>query len=330
MDTTRRITPTGHLILSADATRDTWLDARRDGITATDLPAILGLSKYKTAIDVWMEKVAPSSENFEPAIGEKEAALWGIVLEDTVARTWAEHAGVTVRRIGIIAHQDHDWMRASLDRLVTGCKDGRCGLEVKTRSGYVGDEWDKGVPADVAAQVHWQLMVSGLDHIHVIALIGGQRLVEHSITLDGVNIPETIGYAKTVWDAVQHGKAPKLPEAVWTDDYLEQLHPERTGEAEADESVINTVTAYRDVVTQITELEKTKAKLRTDLVGALGEYETATSNGRSLYTYKSSTRKTLDQKALAELYPDTVADDRVWNTSTSRTLRITTAKKESN
>lgn len=325
-----KLTPTGVLILSADAPKETWLAARREGITATDLPAILGLNKYKTAIDVWMEKVAPVDENFDPGIGSMEAAFWGITLEDTVAKAWAEQSGHSVRRVGILQHQDLPWMRASLDRLVNGCPDGRCALEVKTRSGYVGDEWDKGVPADVEAQVHWQLLVSGLDHIHVIALIGGQRLVEHKVTLQGVDGSKLIANALTVWEAVKTGEAPKLPESLWTDNYLEQLHPERSGEAEADQSVINTVTAYRNVVTQITELEKTKAKLRTDLVGALGEYETATSNGVSLYSYKSSTRKTLDQKALGEIYPDAIADDRIWNTSTSRTLRITATKKESN
>lgn len=330
METTRRVTPTGQLILSADAPRETWLASRRDGITATDLPAILGLSKYKTAIDVWMEKISDSSDAFEPAIGEKEAALWGIVLEDTVARTWAEHAGVTVRRVGIICHEDHAWMRASLDRLVNGCSRGRCGLEVKTRSGYVGDEWDKGVPADVVAQVRWQLIVSGLDHIHVIALIGGQRLVEHTITLEDANVPEIIGYASTVWNAVQAGEAPQLPEAVWTDDYLDQLHPDRTGEVEVDRTTEFLVNDYQRVITEISVLEDTKAEIRTQLIGALGEHETATSDGRTLYSYKSSTRKSLDQKALAELHSDAIADDRIWKTTTSRTLRLATTKKESN
>lgn len=325
-----KITPTGTLILSADAPREAWLAARREGITATDLPAILGLNKYKTAIDVWMEKVAPADNNFTPALGSGEAALWGIELEDTVAKVWAEQTKlVSVRRIGIISHKDHDWMRASLDRVVIGCPDGRCGLEVKTRSGYVGEEWDRGVPADVAAQVHWQLIVSGLDHIHVIALIGGQRLVQHVVTLDGVNVPELIGTAKTVWDAVKSGDAPKLPESTWTDEYLDQLHPDRTGEIEVDRTVEFLVNDYQRVITEISVLEDTKAEIRTQLIGALGEHETATSDGRTLYSYKSSTRKSLDQKALAELHSSVIADDRVWKTTTSRTLRVTT-KKESN
>ena len=213
MQNNRKITPTGVLILSVDAPREDWLAQRRLGITATDLPAILGQNKYKTAIDVWREKVAPADDNFEPAIGEAEAAFWGIALEDTVAGKWAEHKGVAVRRVGILHHESHEWARASLDRLVTGCPDGRCGLEVKTRSVYAANEWDKGVPADVETQVKWQLLVSGLDHMHVIALIGGQRLVEHVITTNDEDWL-LLGVADGIWQAVKAGVAPQLPATV--------------------------------------------------------------------------------------------------------------------
>jgi putative phage-type endonuclease len=296
----------------------------REGITATDLPAILGLNKYKTAIDVWTEKVAPSEDNFKPAIGEGEAALWGIMLEDVVANTWAEHAGLKVRRIGIIAHEDHSWQRASLDRLVVGCPDGRCGLEVKTRSGYVGDEWNKGIPDDVKAQVRWQLHVSGLDHIHVIALIGGQRLVEHRVTSDQIKANELLESATIVWDAVQSGQAPQLPEAMWTDAYLEALNPDRSGELEITDETAALATEYNDLLSVLRDLEAEKAEMKTKLIGALGEHEIATRGGRTVYSYKATTTKRLDAKALAELHPDAHGDDRVYNTTTTRTLRTST------
>jgi putative phage-type endonuclease len=319
-----KITPTGNLLLSIDAPRAEWLAARREGITATDIPAILGLNKYKTAIDVWTEKVAPGPDDFNPQIGEGEAALWGIVLEDVVAKTWAEHAGLKVRRIGIIAHEDHSWQRASLDRLVLDCPDGRCGLEVKTRSGYVGESWDKGIPDDVKAQVRWQLHVSGLHHIHVIALIGGQRLVEHRVTENQIKPAELLEAAQIVWDAVQTGQAPQLPETMWTDEYLEALNPDRSGELEVDAETIQLATEYNDILSVMRDLKAEQDEMRTKLIGALGEFETATSNGRTVYSYKSSTTKRLDTKALAEFHPDAAGDDRIYNITTTRTLRTST------
>lgn len=317
-----KVTPTGNLILSVDAPREQWLEERRKGITATDLPAILGQNKYKTAIGVWTEKVQPVSDDFNPEIGgEGEAALWGIVLEDAVASTWAEHRGVKIRRIGIIAHEQNDWQRASLDRLISGCTDGRCALEVKTRSTYVADEWAKGIPDDVKTQVRWQLHVSGLDHIHVIALIGGQRLKEHRVDAAEIKSDDLIQAAEIVWQAVQTGEPPRLPEPQWTDEYLEELHPDRSGETEIDLTIAELVQEYNDLLNVIKDLETDKAEMRTRLIGALGEYEVGTINGKQVYSYKATTTRRLDSKALVELHPDVATDERVWNTTTTRTLR---------
>lgn len=328
IQTSRRITPTGHLILSADANREAWLTVRRHGITATDVPAILGLNKYKTAIDVWMDKVSPADDTFEPSIGNGEAALWGTVLEDTVAKTWAEHRNVKVRRVGVIAHNAFPWARASLDRLVTGCPDGRCAVEVKTRSHYVADEWDKSVPKDVQAQVEWQLLVSGLDHIHVIALIGGQRLVEHVQFRINVDLDDLLNKAELVWKAVQLKTPPELPSELWTEDYLEQLHPVRDGSIEVSAEVLHLFDLYKQTLDQIKQLDSIKNNLRTELIGALGDYDEATFNSSKLYSYKQTTTKRLNTKAIKELYPEVNNDDRVWAQSTSRTFRITTNGEE--
>lgn len=324
-----KVTPTGILVLSSSAPREAWLAERTKGITATDIPAILGLNKYKTAIDVWTDKIQPNTDGFEPTIGNMEAAFWGIQLEDTVAKAWADHKNVKIRRIGIIRHDELDWARASLDRLVTGCPDGKCALEVKTRSGYVGDEWDRGVPNDVRAQVAWQLMVSGLDHVHVIALIGGQRLVEHLIRLDHPDIDtDTImTNACTLWDAVQSGQPPKLPEHLWTDAFLEAAHPDRTGEIEVEDANF-LVADYEDLSNEIKELEERRARIKTQLIGALGDAEVALFEGRPFYTYKAQTFRRINTKALGEIYPDAAADDRIWSTTNTRILRIATTKEK--
>lgn len=328
MTTTKKVTPTGVLILPATAPRQEWLAERTKGITATDVPSIMGLNKYKTALDVWLSKIQPDTEGFEPSIGNMEAAFWGIQLEDTVAKAWADDKGFTVRRVGIIAHEANDWQRASLDRLVSGCPDGKCALEVKTRSGYVANEWDAGVPADVQAQVHWQLMVSGLDHIHVIALLGGQRLVEHVVTVDEDTACQLVEVGAQMWSYVQSGQPPQLPAAQWTDAYLDAIHPNRDGETEVDTDTMLTATAYDDVVQQIKLLEDRKAQLRTKLIGALGEHEAATWDGTPIYTYKTSTSRRMNSEALTTYYGVNLDDERLYKITTTRTLRITT-KKES-
>jgi len=315
-------TPAARLVTHADAPRHAWLAARWHGITATDLVAIMGQSSYKTAFDVWTDKVMEPGD--EDQIGE--AAIWGQRLEEPVAQEWAHRHGVKIRRIGLVANESRPWMLASLDRIVHGCDDGKCALEVKTRNLYVAEAWDRGLPEDVRTQALWQLAVSGLDHVHVAALIGGQRMVEHRVDRDPGAELKLIDAAALVWEAVETGTPPNLPAELWSSDFLDKRHPDRAGEIEIDPVTLATVDLYQKTVEQIRVLEETKAKYRTLLVGALGDHETATSNGRPVYSFKAQASTRLDKDALAERYPDAAADPAVWKTTSTRTFRIAPKK----
>lgn len=321
--TGRRETPTATLVLSVDAPRSEWLDARRNGITATDLPAILGMSQYKTAIDVWNDKLMPPSDSDE--LGE--AALWGMRLEEPVAQEWADRSGLKVRRVGLVSNVDAPWMMASLDRLVTGCPDGRCALEVKTRSLFVSDAWEKSVPDDVRTQVMWQLAVTGLDHIHVAALIGGQRLITHTIHPDADEIDRLRNAGAIVWHAVQAEVLPNLPPELWTTDYLDQRNPERRGTIEIDNEARATLNAYKEASAMEAMYAERKAEARTRLIGALGNAEVATIDGITAYTFNTSASTRIDRKALAAKYPAVADDPAIYSTTTSRTLRLATTKE---
>lgn len=315
-------TPTGRLVVSSHAPREEWLTARRTGIAATDLVAIMGLSNYRTAFDVWTDKVM--EPDFDGELSE--AGLWGQRLEDPVAQEWAERHGVKVRRVGLIHNDQHAWALASLDRIVTGCPDGRCALEVKTRNLFVQAEWERDLPADVLTQTRWQLLVSGLDHIHVAALIGGQRLVEHRVERDADHEAKLLNAARLVWEAVQSNTTPDLPAELWTSEFLDQRHPDRSGEVEVDPTATELVHDYNRISGDIKYLEGEKEKLRTRLVGLLGDGDTATVDGEVLYTFKGSSVRRLNSKALLAKYSDLEKDPEVWNTSTTRSLRITTKK----
>ena len=66
-----------------DMTREQWLEERRKGIGGSDAAAIAGLSPWKSPVAVWLEKTG-QVEPEEPG----EAAYWGTVLEDVVARNF--------------------------------------------------------------------------------------------------------------------------------------------------------------------------------------------------------------------------------------------------
>lgn len=171
--TARRVTPTAVRVLPADADRDVWLAARRNGIGSSDVAAIVGASTHSTALHVWLDKRGELEDN------AGEAALWGTLLEDPVAREWARRNRSVVQRVGLVAHANHPWMLATLDRRVLECPLNRgereaCALEVKTRNAHTASRWKRDIPDDVLAQMTWQMLVTGFQHLHYAVLIGGQ------------------------------------------------------------------------------------------------------------------------------------------------------------
>lgn len=289
-----------------------WFAARQEGITGTDLPKILGLSKYGNALSVWLDK---RGELPEEPLGE--AGLWGNLLEQIVAEEWAGREGVEIRPTGVwaSARPGRDWMRASPDRLVTGCTatDGRgCYLEVKTRSAFVAGRWREDVPDDVLAQVAWTSMVLDTHHAHVAVLLGGQRLESFRYDRDAELENYLAVEAGMVWTAVELGMRPQV-EADGAGLLLQVLNREagpREGERELDgELVAKHLRAYADASADAAVAEEVKTMAKTELVRLLGEgpgaAHTGLVGGLPAFTYKApAPGVTLSAKQLKRLAKD--------------------------
>ena len=64
--------------------RKAWLQERKTYIGGSDLGCILGLSKYKSALDIYLDKTTDIIDETT-----SEAAHWGNVLEDVVAQEYS-------------------------------------------------------------------------------------------------------------------------------------------------------------------------------------------------------------------------------------------------
>jgi len=73
--------------------REQWLALRSTGIGSSDAPVILGLSKWKSPLSLYYEKLGLR----EPSQGEKEYIEWGLALEPAII---AGYQRVTKRETG--------------------------------------------------------------------------------------------------------------------------------------------------------------------------------------------------------------------------------------
>lgn len=313
-----QVTIRAQLIGSPEPRSPEWYQLRREGITATDLPRILGLSSYGNARSVWHDKRGELPEGGQ----ESEAARWGHLLEDVVAQEWALRAGAAVARVGVLAHRDESWMRASCDRLIVGRN---AALEVKTRSAFVAGKWRDEIPDDVLAQVAWQRLVGKFDFVEVACLLGGQSLTSERYERDSDLEDLLVEEAAKVWDAVRTGTPPPVDMDGVLLKLLEQLYPDRAGEKEIDFEQARVLLSDHTAAAQAAkDAERRKESAKAAVVSALGEAEVLTLAGEPLFTYREQDKHSISVRDLedndVELYEQVLAGGHI-TTTTSRVLR---------
>ena len=131
-------------------TKIEWLKERQKGIGGSDVAGILGLSKFKSPLDIYLEKTAE-----EPIEQEDNAAMKaGRMLEDTVARWFIEETQfITKRDNKIRIHKTRPYLIANVDRVILGQEKGPGILEIKTTSGFYASNWETEIPEEYYLQL---------------------------------------------------------------------------------------------------------------------------------------------------------------------------------
>jgi putative phage-type endonuclease len=329
--TMRKVTPTAYQVLRADAPRDEWLAARRRGVGSSDIAKIIGVADRQQAVHVWHDKRRTLASNEDDA---GEAALWGNLHEKTVADEWCRRNRSVIRRVGLVENENDPWMMCTLDRLVRECpldreRKAACALEVKTRSAFKAHRWHKSTPDDVLAQATWQRMVTGLDHIHVAALIGGNdyrqtvvrgdKEIEEFLYTGGhkfwhINILRGV---QPAWDYdVDH------PEDLL--DLDRRLHGvERVGELDVDG--IGDVMEYAELSKVAGDAERNRKRASARLMELADGNRFVTFSNELAYEIAPRAKTRVDLERLAEKYPQAYADPDVVSETTFTAIQIAKA-----
>ena len=88
-----------------------WLSYRKLGIGGSDASVVCGINRYKSPVELWMEKTdqLPHQE-----VGE--AAYWGTQLEALVRAEFTKRTGIEVSSINqLLQSEEHPFMLANLD-----------------------------------------------------------------------------------------------------------------------------------------------------------------------------------------------------------------------
>lgn len=128
---------------------------RRGAIGGSDVGAILGISKWQTAADVW-DKIMGIAR---PPQDERSHQIRGTYLEAHIARLYSYMTGRPVHRVDVQYHEKFKFLRAATD-FVFEYESKRGPLEIKSQGPWVfKDTRDNGVAPDYYAQnQHYQFV----------------------------------------------------------------------------------------------------------------------------------------------------------------------------
>jgi putative phage-type endonuclease len=147
-----------------------WHERRRVSITGTDVPAILGVSKFRSPMDVW----ARITGKVEDVFTGNAYTEWGNETEDTNRRLLAKRFGYEVTdSVGLCVDDEFDWLVSTPDGLIASARRDRLGVwEGKSPTHWTAGEWvDDHVPVAYQVQTQVNMRVMDLDWGVVSALI---------------------------------------------------------------------------------------------------------------------------------------------------------------
>lgn len=161
-----------------------FAEKRRKCLGGFDIGAILGLSKYRTATDVWLEKTGR-----DQSIRDALPLRFGQFAESFIAD---EYARVTHFEVGSptesFIHPKYSFMTGPINRLVSNVNGIRHVLECKTANPFNQSEWgDVGsdaVPMSYLVQCLWYLMLTNLPRADLAVLFGNTDFRVYRIDRD--------------------------------------------------------------------------------------------------------------------------------------------------
>ena len=171
-----------------------WLEWRRNGVGASDAPAIMGENPWKSSAQLLSEKIG-IAKNFEG----NAAMARGTALEPEARKRYEVISKVRVVP-ACLQSNAHQWQRASVDGLAT---DGNAVVEIKCgESVYKNTARSRQVPSYYIGQLQHILAVTNLSHIEFFCWLPNLPEIHLRIERDNSYIARLIVAEQTFWQQV--------------------------------------------------------------------------------------------------------------------------------
>ena len=275
-----------------------WHDWRRQGIGASDIGALLGLSNWASPWSLWCDKsglIPPSPSTERQAIGHDMETVLAKRFHATTGlyvageQTWCTFPAWPVARATVdgfvvaeptntieAQHLDHQPMIGTWE------------AKTDARRG-----WDE-IPPAIRAQVQWQMGVTGMDRGWITVMFAGFRIEHHAIEHDPDDFAFMLERAREFWTLVETGTMPDVDGSDATADAIAHVWPEHVAGATVD------ITHLAEIITARGEMKDAAKLLEADIADAdnrikvaIGDGELGAVGGVPMFSYRQQAgRKT--------------------------------------
>jgi len=251
-----------------------WITFRKTKIGASEAPAIMEVSPWKTPYQLWLEKLDLIPNTFKSSAMER-----GLQMENEARVQFCLLTGHDVKP-EVRIHPKIDYMIASLDGITS---DGKYAVEIKCPGPKDHGIAAEGViPDKYYPQLQHQLEVCGLDMIYYFSFDTHSNFLI-KVERDDKYIKNMLNKEREFWDCVQSFVAPKCKnDAIMRNDDIWAA----------------TANRWKAIRTQLEGLESQECEARNALVAMANNYTTA---GAGIRVSKVSKKGAIDYSRVPEL-----------------------------
>jgi len=280
---------------------DQQVKERVNYIGGGDAAAILGLSRYRTALQVWAIKtgaIVPQD------ISQEMPVKLGNMLEETVCKLFEEETGKKlVSTTETLFHPEYKFIGGNLDKLVVGEK---ALFEAKTTNSFKQSEWENEdeIPVEYQIQCHHYLIVTGLERAYIGCLIGNRKFLWRIIERNDKLLNDILAKEVAFWNNFVVPKVMPMQISSEDSDTLYTLYPQAAPESiiELDDKAQAICENLDSMKADYKVLEKEIDQQSNTLKAMLKTYETGMT-AKYKITWKSQKERRLNAELLKKEGP---------------------------
>ena len=186
-----------------------WHKDRLNGIGGSEAAVVLGISPFKSRLELWYEKVnkiVPNDESLNLIFDI------GHALEPIIANHWSKKTGRIYEKRPILIHPEHSFMFANIDGKIIKSERPDPGiLEIKTKGAFVNWHDEEIVPYYITQIQHYMAVYNYNWGSFAVLDLGKREITYTDVERDDNLINKIIEEEKKFWKLVQD-KTPPEPE----------------------------------------------------------------------------------------------------------------------